>query len=130
MLSESHKYFHFGNHIYSFASIITYVFFGWKTYCLELHSVYIYRCALTYIHAVLPTSIHPSIHPSIHTYIHTYIFMYVCLHKCIYTCIDSCMSSYILTCMHIHICMDTQIHNHACLPAYTYIYRWKYTYID
>ena len=27
----------------------------------------------SYVHACIPTSIHPSIHPYIHTYIHTYI---------------------------------------------------------
>ena len=83
VLSNSYKYFYFGSHICLFIPMITYVFYDWKTYCQELHSVcmyvHIYICAHKDIHLCSSAYIWPSMHAYLHTdscmyvYIHAYI---------------------------------------------------------
>ena len=84
--------FSFHSYICSFISMITYVFFDWKTYYQKLHSACVYICicvcAHTYIHSCSSAYIHPSMHiclpTSIHPYIHTESCMYVYIHAYIH----------------------------------------------
>ena len=110
--------------------------------------VCVYMYAHTYIHAVLPISIHPLIHmssyihPSIHTYIHKNRFMYVFLHTLniyMYRLMHVWIHTYLDTCRHIYTCesLPTYIYTFGLLPPYkctcihiydacthTYIYRF------
>ena len=122
--------------------MITYVFFDWRTYFQEIHSVcmyiyvyvYLYIYIHTFINAVLPISIHPCI--SIHACLHpsTYIQIQSCMPKCLLTYIhtNGSLSPYYvhayvhIGCIHTYIYIFIHVYQPTYLHAYIHIYIHMY----
>ena len=116
MLSNIHNYFYLAG-IFVLSYLWLLMYFCFKdilpgiTFCIHVSMICI--CAHTYIHAVLPISIHPGIHTCIHASMPKSLHPHIPTHSCMYVYIMHIyMYNFIPACLHTYMHTYTYVNGH------------------